>query len=376
MIYSQQEWLMDRIDCFRAFVRALEGGSFSAAAKELGIGQPAVSKRIALLENEFGTQLFLRTTRKLRPTPEAHRIYDLARQILGSFDLARAGVEGASPRPTGTLRVSVPSSFGRRYMMPIIVEYVRNFPEVCLDVRFSERVVNLVEEGIELALRIGKLEESTLIARRLGTVQRLLVASPTYLHGRPMPRTPEDLNAHQCIVYSRLPAASEWIFESEHGRHAVSVSGPLFVDDADAMEEAVMHHLGIAILPDWNAAAGIKCGQLEALLPDYSIGRTAVARRLSGNGLDVAARPKLSGFAHQTRRSVFSRAGAASSSVSQVRHGCARLPELRHIGSPITPRLIKPIMSNTARPARRYFTNERDGALCRAKASTLSLARG
>ncbi|MGO9360503.1 MAG: LysR substrate-binding domain-containing protein [Xanthobacteraceae bacterium] len=262
---------MDRIDCFRAFVRALEGGSFSAAAKELGIGQPAVSKRIALLEGEFGAQLFLRTTRKLRPTPEALRIYDLARQILENFDLARASVEEVSPRPTGTLRVSAPSSFGRHYLIPIIAEYIRSHPEVRLDVRFTERFVNLVEEGIELALRIGALESSTLVARRLGTVRRHLVATPTYLHGRPMPRTPEDLSSHHCIVYSRLPAANEWAFESEHGRHVASIRGPILIDDADAMEEAVLNHLGIAILPEWNAAAGIRTGQLESILPDYSI---------------------------------------------------------------------------------------------------------
>ena len=154
MIYSHLEYFMDRIDCLRAFVRTLEGGSFSAAAKELGIGQPAISKRIALLEGEFGTQLFLRTTRKLKPTAEAHRIYDLARQIIGAFDMARSSVEEAAPRPNGTLRIGVPSSFGRRYMIPVITDYVRNYPEVRVDVRFSERFVNLVEEGIELALQM------------------------------------------------------------------------------------------------------------------------------------------------------------------------------------------------------------------------------
>ena len=263
--------MMDRIDCLRAFVRALEGGSFSAAAKELGIGQPAISKRIAMLESEFGTQLFSRTTRTLKPTAEAHRIYDLARQILDSFDMARSSVEQAASRPTGTLRIGVPSSFGRRYMMPVIAEYVRNYPEVRVDIRFSERFVNLVEEGIELALRIGNLEASTLVARRLGTVRRHLVATPTYLHGRPTPRTPEDLNSHQCIVYSRMSRPHEWTFESEHGRHVASVSGPVLVDDADAMQEATMQHLGIAILPDWNAADGLRSGELEHVLPDYSI---------------------------------------------------------------------------------------------------------
>jgi len=261
---------MDRIDCFRAFVRTLEGGSFSAAAKELGIGQPAVSKRIALLEAEFATQLFVRTTRKLRPTPEALRIYDLARQILGNFDLAKASLEEASPRPTGTLCVSLPSSFGRRYMMPIIAEYVRTYPEVHVDIRFTERFVNLVEEGVELALRIGQLPSSTLVARRLGAIRRYLVATPTYLHGRPLPRTPEDLAGHHCIVYSRLPASHEWTFESEHGRHVAAIRAPILIDDADAMEEAVRQHLGVAILPEWNAISGIRSGELEHLLPDYS----------------------------------------------------------------------------------------------------------
>jgi len=263
--------VMDRIDCLRAFVRALEGGSFSAAAVELGIGQPAVSKRIALLESEFGTQLFFRTTRKLRPTPEAHRIYQLAREILSNFDTAGAGAHPISPQPSGTLKISLPSSFGRRYMMPIIAEYVRAYPGVRLDVRFSERLVNLVEEGIELALRIGHLEASTLVARRLGTVRRYLVATPTYLRSRATTRTPEDLKAHQCIVYPRLSPANEWAFESEHGRHVVPVKGTILVDDADAMETAVHHHLGLAILPAWNATDGIHNGQLENVLPDYSI---------------------------------------------------------------------------------------------------------
>lgn len=262
---------MDRIDCFRAFVRALEGGSFSAAARDLGIGQPAVSKRIALLEAEFGTQLFLRTTRKLTPTPEAHRIYDLARQILAGFDQARARFEEAAPRPTGTLRLSVPSSFGRRYLMPVIAEYLAEHPQVRLDISFSERFVNLVEEGVELAIRIGNLEASTLVARRLGTVRRYLVATPHYLHGRTMPLTPEDLGRHQCIVYSRLSSANEWPFESEHGRHVATINGPILVDDADAMQEAVMAHLGIAILPEWSARDGIRTGALVNILPDYSV---------------------------------------------------------------------------------------------------------
>ena len=262
---------MDRIDCLRAFVRSLEGGSFSVAANELGIGQPSVSKRIALLESEFGTQLFFRTTRKLKPTPEGHRIYDLARQILGSFDLARANVEENSLRPSGTLRVSLPSSFGRRYLMPVIAEYVRTYQGVTSGHPLQRALRQSRGGGDRAGAADRTARSSTLVARRLGTVRRYLVATPTYLQGRSVPRAPEDLNAHQCIVYSRLPAANDWIFESEHGRHVASIGGPLLVDDADAMEQAVMHHLGIAILPEWSAVAGIRSGQLQDLLPDFSI---------------------------------------------------------------------------------------------------------
>jgi len=262
---------VDRLDCLRAFVRTMEGGSFSAAARELGIGQPAVSKRIAMLESEFGSQLFLRTTRKFRPTAEALRIYQVACDMLASYDLARASVRETAPRPTGTLRLSIPTSFGRHYLTPILAEYLQDNPDVRVDVQFSERFVNLIEEGVELALRIGALQSSSLIARRLGTVRLNLVASPAYLRGRPLPRTPDDLRSHQCIVYSRFSAANQWTFESEHGRHVVTITGRIQVDDADAMQDAVLHHLGIAVLPDWKAVDLIRSGQLEALLPEYSL---------------------------------------------------------------------------------------------------------
>jgi DNA-binding transcriptional LysR family regulator len=262
---------MDRLDCLVAFVQTMEGGSFSAAAKDLGIGQPAVSKRIALLEQEFGSQLFMRNTRKLTPTREAHRVYELARQVLASFEMARASIKAAPARPTGTLRLGVPSSFGRHYIMPIVEEYLREFPDVKVDIRFSERTANLVEEGIELALRIGQLETSSLIARRIGTVRRYLVATPHYMRQRPMPLIPDDLKNLHCIVYSGIPPAGQWTFESELGRHVVQIAGSIVVDDADAMRQAVLHHLGAAILPAWSALEAIRLGEMEVLLGEYSI---------------------------------------------------------------------------------------------------------
>lgn len=234
---------MDRLDCLRAFVKVMEGGSFSSAARDLGLGQPAVSKRIAVLEREFGTQLFMRNTRKLTPTREAHRIYDLARQALSCIETARASVVNAPAGPTGTLRLGVPTSFGRHYIMPVIEQYLRAYPDVKVDVRFSERNVDLVEDGIELALRIGRLESSSLKARRIGTVRRFLVATPTYLRRHPLPQLPGDLKNLSCIGYARLSPAGQWAFESELGRHVVEIAGSLVVDDADAMKQAVLQHL-------------------------------------------------------------------------------------------------------------------------------------
>jgi DNA-binding transcriptional LysR family regulator len=262
---------MDRLDCLRAFVKTMEGGSFSSAAKELGLGQPAVSKRIALLEREFGSQLFMRNTRKLTPTREAHRIYDLARQALGCIEMARASITEAPAGPTGTLRLGVPTSFGRHYIMPIIEQYLRAYPEVKVDIRFSERHANLVEDGIELALRIGALESSSLKARRIGMIRRLLVATPAYLRRHPLPQLPGDLKRLHCITYSRLSPANQWAFESELGRHVVQISGSLVVDDADAMKQAVLQHLGVAVLPAWSATDAVRRGEMDVVLPEFTV---------------------------------------------------------------------------------------------------------
>ncbi|MBI5130499.1 MAG: LysR family transcriptional regulator [Rhodopseudomonas palustris] len=262
---------MDRLDCLRAFVKVMEGGSFSSAAKDLGLGQPAVSKRIALLEREFGSQLFMRNTRKLTPTREAHRIYDLARQALSCIEMARASLTEAPAGPTGTLRLGVPTSFGRHYIMPVVEHYLRAFPEVKVDIRFSERTVNLVEDGIELALRIGTLESSSLKARRIGMVRRFLVATPAYLRRHPLPQLPGDLRHLNCITYARLSPSHQWAFESDLGRHVVEITGSLVVDDADAMKQAVLQHLGVAILPAWCAADAIRHGEMEVVLPEFTV---------------------------------------------------------------------------------------------------------
>jgi len=262
---------MDRLDCLRAFIRVMESGSFSTAAREMGLGQPAISKRISLLERDFEAQLFLRTTRKLTPTPEANRVYDQARQILDLFDATRANVKKSSPNPTGTLRIGVPASFGRHYLMPLIADYMEMFPDVRLDVQFNEGVVDLVEGGIELALRIGDLKSSALVARRLGYVRRYLVASEDYLAGRTPLESPDDLRGHNCIQYSRFSSNGTWSFESEFGRHVVEVKSSLVVDDTDAMLQAVLSGVGVAILPVWCVQTAMAQEKIRILMPNFTI---------------------------------------------------------------------------------------------------------
>jgi len=262
---------MDRLDCLETFVHVLESGSFSAAAKRLGTTQPTVSKRIAMLEDVFGTPLFLRSTRRLSPTEEAGRIYDQVRDILETYEFVRARARNINPQPTGTLIVSVPSSLGRHSLMPLVADFLRLHPEVTLDLRFSERQVNLVEEGVELALRIGELGDSTLRMRALGRVRRFAVASPKYLHDRPSPRDPSELAKHVCIGYSRFGTPTNWVFEGEQGRHVVNVECVVKLDDADAMQAAVLEGMGIAILPNWLVHPWLDSGDMEIILPEFTV---------------------------------------------------------------------------------------------------------
>lgn len=262
---------MDRIDLLRTFVRVMETGSFTLVAEQLGIGQPAISKRIALLENEFRTQLFVRSTRALRPTPEAEGILKVAIDILAAFDNVIASEAPSPPLPTGTLRVAVPTSFGRNFFRTIFTEYRRRYPDVRLDIRCSEEFVDLVGTGTELAIRIGSLSSSALIARRVGLVRRQLVASPALFEVNRQPLLPEHLAALPCITYARLTPQNQWIFDSETGRHVVSINPNIICDEADVMTEATLEGLGVAVLPSWCARKHIDDGTLVEVLPDYAV---------------------------------------------------------------------------------------------------------
>lgn len=262
---------MDRIDCLETFSHVFESGSFSAAARRQGTTQPTVSKRIAWLEEHFETSLFLRSTRRLTPTDEAGRIYEHVRRLLETYELTRASVDNILPEPAGTLTIAAPSSLGRHVLMPIVAEFLRRYPAISLDLKMSERQVNILEEGAELALRIGELKDSNLRVRALGRISRFAVASPLYLEKYPAPVDPSQLTEHQCLGYSRFGHTTNWVFESEYGRHVIDVECSFRVDDADMLQAAVLENLGIAILPGWLALPFLKTGKMVSILPDHIV---------------------------------------------------------------------------------------------------------
>lgn len=258
---------MDITKAYATFVRVFEAGSFSAVARETGMTQSAVSKIIATLEASLGVQLFTRTTRKLHPTSEAVQLYDAARQMLDTLDsLSAVARKAPAAEASGVLRITIPSSFGRRRVLPVLALFIERYPKVKLDVVMTDNVLDLIEVGLELGIRIGTLPSNTLIARSLGIVEHTLLASPRYLERHGRPESPLDLAEHQCIVYGNT---ARWDFESEHGRQSVEIRGPLRINDADAICDLVRADLGIAQVPDWIIKDDFEAQGLVPLLSDY-----------------------------------------------------------------------------------------------------------
>lgn len=259
---------MPSLIAYTAFARAYELGSFSAVGRELGLTQSTVSKHIAALEAELKVPLFARTTRRLNPTHEAVRLYEGVLQLLDAADAVQSAVAGTRAEPSGLLRVALPDSYGRAVVMPLVARFLAQHPRVRMDVRLTDHPVNLVEEGVELAVRIGDLASSSLVARPLGIVEHLVVAAPAYLAAHGEPRHPTDLLQHNCIVYTGFAKGARWVFDSEQGRQAIDVPSTLGVNSADAMVRAALDGVGIARAPAWAVAEPLAAGRLRRLLSD------------------------------------------------------------------------------------------------------------
>jgi DNA-binding transcriptional LysR family regulator len=260
---------MDRLDCIESFVRVVESGSFSAVAREFNTSQPTISKQIASLEDYLDVQLLTRSTRKLQLTQEGERFLQHCQGLLDAAAEAEASV-GQRQKPVGTLRVSCSVAFGQYQMMPYLKGFLDCYPDIKLDLTFSDRFVNLVEEDIDLAFRVGQMDDPTLIAHRIGMTRRVTVGSKAYFQHRSEPQTPEELVHHNCIVYTRLTTKNEWHFKLPTGDTTqVLVKGNLQVDSSIAVREAVLSGLGIAVCPAWLFGELLQSARLQIVLNDY-----------------------------------------------------------------------------------------------------------
>ena len=260
---------MDRLDCIQSFVRVVETGSFSAVARELNTTQPTISKQIAALEDYLDVQLLTRSTRKLQLTQEGERFFEHCQRVLDAAAEAEASV-GQRQKPIGTLRVSCPVAFGQLLVMPYVKGFLDRYPDIKLDLSLSDRFIDLIEDDTALAIRIGQVNEPSLIAHRIGLTHRVTVGSTTYFRKHPEPQTPEELVNHNCIVYTRLATGNEWHFQHPAGGTIkVTVTGNLQVDNSTAIREAVLSGLGIAVSPVWLFGDLLQSDHLRVVLKEY-----------------------------------------------------------------------------------------------------------
>jgi len=259
---------MDRIACMKSFVRTVETGSFSAVAREQGTTQPTISKQIAALEEYLDVQLLVRSTRTLNLTDEGARFYEHCQRVLEAVAEAEASV-GQRQKPVGVLRVSCPVAFGQMLVVPRLNAFLDRYPDLKIDLIMTDSFVDLIEEGVDLTIRIGNIQDTSLITHRIGTTRRVTIGHQSYFDRAGEPQTPEDLVQHNCIVYTRLATGNEWYFESSQGPIKVAVSGNFQTNSSVAIREAVCAGLGIAVSPIWLFGDAIQNGSLSVILKAY-----------------------------------------------------------------------------------------------------------
>ncbi len=272
---------MDRLSAMQTFVRVVESGSFSAVAREAQATQSAVSKQVAALERALGAKLLSRTTRSLALTEEGERYFDQARRLVAEIAEAEASLRRGEQQLSGWLRVAASVGFGRLKLLPLVTTFLASHPGVKIDLRLNDGFIDLVEQGIDVAVRIGELADSSLVARRIGTTQRVLIASRKYMRSLPKGlkalRTPEDLAQHNCIVYTELATQNAWSFSAGPGASApvgstttIRTHGNLQTNSSEVVRAAVLSGMGIGFSPTWLFEDEMPHGDLQRLLPDWA----------------------------------------------------------------------------------------------------------
>lgn len=253
------------------FVRVIETGSFSAAARDLRIGQPTVSKLIAALEDRLQVRLLVRSTRHVRPSDAGQAFYERARRTLAEAAEAESAARGEGAGLEGRLRVSSSVTFARLHLVPRIGAFMEAHPNLSLDLVLDDRYVDLLQENIDVALRAGELSDSSLTARRLATCERHVVASPAYLERMGTPNTPLDLLAHSAIVYTQGLVAEEWRFRRGTAETSVRIPTRLSLSAAEGVREAVIAGLGVAVSSRWMMEPELASGSVVPMLTDWKL---------------------------------------------------------------------------------------------------------
>ena len=267
---------MDNLSGMAVFAQVVEARSFTGAARRLGVSKASVSKQLSRLEERLGARLLNRTTRRLSLTEVGAAFYERCARIVAEAEEAELAVTRLNETPRGTLRVDIPVDFGVKYLAPLLPAFMLVTPELKVDVSFNDRFVDLVDEGHDLAIRIGQLPDSSLIARKLGESGSVICAAPEYWdrHGRPS--RPADLANHNCFAYSYLATGSEWRLRGPEGDVAVRVSGSLAANNGDMLRQAAVAGLGVVATPLFIACDDLRAGRLEPVLRDYEPPRRGI----------------------------------------------------------------------------------------------------
>ena len=267
---------MDRFSAMETFVRVVDTGSFSAAARQLRIGQPAVSKAMAQLEERLGTRLLLRSSRGLATTEAGQNLYDRARRAIEEADEADLSARGAGGGLVGRLRFSAAITFARLHVIPHLPAFLARHPGLTIEAVLDDRNVNPVEEGIDVTLRIGTLADSTLVARKIGESRRLVVGTPAYFAAAGEPATPADLSRHRAIIYARNGGGNHFTFRNGAAAPAVTLDDRLRITAAEGVREAVLAGLGVAVISEWMFARELKSGVVREVLNDWTLPPTVL----------------------------------------------------------------------------------------------------
>ncbi|WP_176059497.1 LysR family transcriptional regulator [Paraburkholderia sp. BCC1876] len=262
---------MDRLIAMETFIGVIEAGSFSAAARRLNVGQPAVSKSIAQLEERLGVRLLLRSTRGLTPTDAGQKFYERAKRVIEEADEAELAVRISGASLSGRLRVCAPVTFARLRIVPSMKAFLAAHPDLTLEVVLDDRHIDLLEEGIDVALRMGVLGDSSMTARKIGQSRRIVVGTPAYFELAGTPNVPADLITHEAIIYEQRGGGATWSFKRGSSETAVAVSGRMRVTAAEGVRAAVLADMGVAIASEWMFAPELASGAVQAVVTDWTL---------------------------------------------------------------------------------------------------------